>query len=1285
MKLLKLNKSIASIVMLIFVLNSLNVFSQSEQAKDPFDYMAYNNLDIIVPEPPNVAKLKGVTSTEPNYFTGAVSESIGIYTISAGMLKVPILLNYSTNGMVVDKVSSWVGLDWGLNIGGSVSRVILDQADENSFLRRRDYDFNTASMSNEAHDFLKTAHYLNNDEQPDYFSYNIPGYNGNFVIDDNESIVQILQSPIQILFYEEGNMGSMFFTFITPEGIRYDFNVTDESKFSSSGQGSCPRNFAQESISNWHLSRIVSPYGDTISYHYKEKSSFSYSTGITESYYFPKSTYTSEPNVCREAGGNICESMVTQSNHVIDYILSSNGDSIQIYSSKDGRLDLNESDYKLDSIEVYNVVGDCIVFYKFDYDFYKCDMPHKKNGRMLLKKLWEGKEESLKYSFKYNDVEKIPYRLSRAKDHWGFANGVNSNTSLIPLIKSFPVIYESGIISASDREPNFVYGKAGILTEIVFPTGGSREYEYEAHSYYGEHETYINPEVYIDKIEEPTGVEINLPINIPVKQEVIFSFSADYEDTDCVKSPGHESMHYELLDQNNDIVFKGDVYASSEIAVNESFIISENNVGIYTLKLELDYYEDICPIEGGYSCLVYEGIIIESVNIPVGGTRVRSIIEIDPITNISHTKDVYYNFLSQKNNSSGEIINTNPIYYDVSEEVISWDFVDYHCEGYELFSNSRTSLSSVFGKSHIVYPVSCVLNYSESEGYIGGKELTFKYTPDMQGHYVCCSNNFISNAPWTNTGFHNGTKLSECLFSINENGVRKTSKIVTYNYEQDVSMDNEVVGVAIRKRQNDVNDNKEYKTICPSVPNDDDYYWDIDLDAVNLLPGQSVSFFTGGGLCNPNYSNCYAPFCCDSRERTYCYNIQYENCLPNTDICAWITVGKVWPTKVYSHCWNNPGDTLLHSGVLSHFDVQKFKYLSRFIYLNKTVEKTYNDEGLITTITTNTNYNNRLLPNESFFSKSEGSILKDKKSYPTDVIDMYEHTWFIEMKAKYESIHFSYSKINQLCENNHEYINDLEEQLQRKLNDFYTEFNQALSQNGFDDEIIIALIYAQLTNQIAKPVEENRIVDGNITDGYFHEYQVNDDTKRIEQKGTLYLPKANRDENDFSFVKMNNSNEIVFENQEYEKDIVYDKYNDKGNLLQYHYENNNDNAIVYAYNRRYPVIVGENITYDELYAAVVGLIGEPDVFFENLESMDQLEARQQWMSFNRSLRNQLPNCRIRTFAYRPSIGLRSQVDPNSNVSYFFYDTHSRLKTICGSNPNDDLIVVKHLEYNYIDL
>lgn len=122
---------------------------------------------------------------------------------------------------------------------------------------------------------------------------------------------------------------------------------------------------------------------------------------------------------------------------------------------------------KLARIEITDAGGNAIErTVRFDYD----------NGLDERLRLWQvaflGSSGSSdhKYEFKYNE-EPVARYLRSVGDHWGF---YNSDTYLPDILK----INKLSKIE-SYKQPSLEHTQAGILTEIIYPTGGSTKFEYE--------------------------------------------------------------------------------------------------------------------------------------------------------------------------------------------------------------------------------------------------------------------------------------------------------------------------------------------------------------------------------------------------------------------------------------------------------------------------------------------------------------------------------------------------------------------------------------------------------------------------------------------------------------------------------------------------------------------------------------------------------------------------------------------------------------------------------------
>lgn len=194
------------------------------------------------------------------------------------------------------------------------------------------------------------------------------------------------------------------------------------------------------------------------------------------------------------------------------------------------RQDIRGIDYSLNNIEVYkkqangtdillkrfmfqysyfpknttggNVVKDLLGTTTYNSWFSNDDFMYY---RLKLEKVWEETIEGSTvkkkpaYLFGYS-LQELPCKASAAIDYWGYYNGKENNTgigsnngsyhTLIP--KGWDMItydnslnYPDSYLSTygADRRPNATYAQAGMLTSMVYPTGATAYFEYEANTF----------------------------------------------------------------------------------------------------------------------------------------------------------------------------------------------------------------------------------------------------------------------------------------------------------------------------------------------------------------------------------------------------------------------------------------------------------------------------------------------------------------------------------------------------------------------------------------------------------------------------------------------------------------------------------------------------------------------------------------------------------------------------------------------------------------------------------
>lgn len=172
------------------------------------------------------------------------------------------------------------------------------------------------------------------------------------------------------------------------------------------------------------------------------------------------------------------------------------------------------------------------------------------------------------------------------------------------------------------------------------------------------------------------------------------------------------------------------------------------------------------------------------------------------------------------------------------------------------------------------------------------------------------------------------------------------------------------------------------------------------------------------------------------------------------------------------------------------------------------------------------------------------------------------------------------------------------------------------------------------------------------------------------QAGNLVLPLSQK-----SYDKLSGTSST---------DVTYDRYDEKGNILQYTTKDGIPVAIVWGYNKTQPIAKVEGITYDQLTSTVPvsGIVtasdnDAADPAQENL-LLDALNSFRKQSALSGKL--------ISTYTYDPLIGVTSITPPSGVRQTYTYDSANRLKEtgVRGKNSAGSYINKKVSEnkYNY---
>lgn len=494
------------IITIATALITMTLFGQIGGINDP--------IRELIPNTPNAAEMTQYGKLEIGEFTGTMQHSIPLYEINYKGIRIPITLNYSSNGVNIDKYESSVGIDWSLNAGGVITRRIMDLSDEMASDNPETIPFpnppypygGNMDPVNEFFDLIAdTEEY---DSQPDIFTFNIMGYSGGFYIENmlanNPTVIMIEPSPVKIFILEGfgnlNNQGSDL-KIVLPNGIICWFGGINASDFSSSRRVKLgtPQPPTFEGKNAFYLTKIELPSGAEIVITYYNNNYNRY-TGISQSvsanYYMDGTASSAQysdktPVMYRSFGTEAMIKDIEWNNNKIKFLYNQKLlNEISIEHKAQPRIK-----YTFAYSEEFSDDD-------FDNDCNHCH-PVGYNKRYFLKKVTKKHSSDTSqdeiYQFEYYSPENLPSRFSFSRDYWGYFNG-KQNDYLVANDFSKYNQYNYGSQGSQffnytliqnlfhnvggDRNTDPEYAVYGLLKKISYPTRGWTEIEYEANSYY---------------------------------------------------------------------------------------------------------------------------------------------------------------------------------------------------------------------------------------------------------------------------------------------------------------------------------------------------------------------------------------------------------------------------------------------------------------------------------------------------------------------------------------------------------------------------------------------------------------------------------------------------------------------------------------------------------------------------------------------------------------------------------------------------------------------------------
>ncbi|MBX2925105.1 MAG: RHS repeat protein [Chitinophagaceae bacterium] len=473
-------------------------------------YAQQPSLDKIAPPTPEMAQINKFINTPVGYSTGTISVNVPIYTIQTSNFQWPISLSYHASGIRVDDISSSVGLGWILNGTGIVSRSIAGLPDEDGLMTNTIPETTTefGNLTTTQQNTIVQLAAAGGDTEPDRFSFTFNGKSGTFYRHRTKGI--ILQSENNVRISMAGNP-----VIIDDAGNTYYFNAYESGtsrNYQTRNGIASGISEVYDGITGWYITRAVSSdLSDTLDFIYdgaynirQEQDTYSFNIGQegqlytagTNDVYCAVGMQT--PNL--EKTGN----QVTSSNvPILKEIRFRSGKIVFNYTPN--RLDMRSgidaigTQDRLGSVSVFTKEGQNYILFQKDslyHSYFTSTVPSNKNPifgyRLKLDSVAVFDKNNVKlaspFKFRYNS-RTLPYRTSPGQDFWGFYNGADGNTTLIPnriiewIENGNSIVYNLG---SANRLPDSASMLACMLQQVVYPTGGYTNFEFEPHRYYDE-------------------------------------------------------------------------------------------------------------------------------------------------------------------------------------------------------------------------------------------------------------------------------------------------------------------------------------------------------------------------------------------------------------------------------------------------------------------------------------------------------------------------------------------------------------------------------------------------------------------------------------------------------------------------------------------------------------------------------------------------------------------------------------------------------------------------------
>lgn len=468
---------------------------------------------------PDAAGLGVYGDVPVSLFTGIPQIEIPLYELKEGEHTLPLSLSYYAGGVHPDQHPGWVGLNWSLNAGGVITRVIKDMPDEydNSYFdncANIGYYFTHSLLS--PHNWYTKDYLLSvvrkqeiqgnvHDTEPDVFSFNFLNYSGKFMLTHDGQWKVQCDKPVKVEFDNtflsipsDVNMGYVpvhgnfksfgGFTLTAEDGTQYVFGgATSAIEYSIAFFA---QKFDEWKAVSWYLTKIVYPDGDEITFKYtRDRLNCQMYISIYQDIFTMLEhgdkcySFSINENVEDFYNGQLIAPIyldeINSKNTSIQFERYSGPTELpysrEIFSRK------HESNITFPYLETGqgtgDYLGDCLDQLDWSYlngiwiyasdgmKTYQLKYNQNASERLMLESIEEYNYDNSvyepRYRFSYNQPEKLPEYLSNKTDHWGF---FNNKEAPLNSLEEYQTNRNTTVVPA-----DALYG---MLEKIEYPTGG---------------------------------------------------------------------------------------------------------------------------------------------------------------------------------------------------------------------------------------------------------------------------------------------------------------------------------------------------------------------------------------------------------------------------------------------------------------------------------------------------------------------------------------------------------------------------------------------------------------------------------------------------------------------------------------------------------------------------------------------------------------------------------------------------------------------------------------------